>query len=184
VNHPGGTFDGTKSRPGYWYGNGLLPRVRQQGPMLQAIHVIADGTKTQPPITHDVWQWGSTSTARPYDVYPIAFTHAHWPTDMFEREERHAGWVFGQKGDGLIGLWCSEPLVPHDDILTGRELRAEGYASAWLVVCGDCATDGSLAAFMAACKAREPAFDRTALTMSVKGLDPMRWWERSEPMPS
>ncbi len=184
VNHPGGTFDGTKSRPGYWHGNGMLPRVRQQGSILQAIHVIADGTKTQPPITPDVWQWASASTARPYDVYPIAFTHAHWPADMFEREERHAGWVFGQKGEGLIGLWCSEPLVPHDDVLTGRELRAEGYASAWMIICGDCAKDRSLTAFMASCKAREPAFDRAALTMIVKGLEPLRWWERSEPMPS
>ncbi|MBC8041684.1 MAG: hypothetical protein H7Y06_14165 [Opitutaceae bacterium] len=184
VNHPGGTFDGTKSRPGYWHGNGLLPRVRQQGNLLQAIHVIADGSKTHPEITEAVWEWGNTSTVRPYEIHPISFTHAHWPSDIFEQEERTANWVFGRKGESLIGLWCSEPLIPHDDILTGRELRAESYSSAWLVICGDRAQDGSLTAFIAACVAREPAFDRTTFIMTVNGLEPLRWWERSEPMPS
>ncbi len=184
VNHPGGTFDGTKSRPGYWHGNGLLPRVRQRGSVLQAIHVIADGTKTRPEITEAVWQWGSTSSVRPYDRHPVDFVHVHWPTDSFDREVRRDGWVFGQKGTGLIGLWCSEPLVPHDDILTGRELRAEGYASAWLVICGSVAENDSLDMFMAVCEARAPAFDRKALTMSVNGEPDLRWWERSEPMPA
>lgn len=184
VNHPGGTFDGTKSRPGYWHGNGLLPRVRQNGRILQAIHVIADGRWTRPEITPDVWNWGSTSTVRPYDVHPIPFTHAHWPADAFDREVRRGGWVFGQKDGGLIGVWCSERLVAHHDVLTGRELRATGPLSAWLVVCGSVTTDGTLENFMAACEARAPGFDRVALTMSVKGEPAMRWWERAEPMPS
>ncbi|HSI10903.1 MAG TPA: hypothetical protein VK961_02610 [Chthoniobacter sp.] len=119
VNHPGGFFDGTKSRPGYWYGNGILPRVRQKGNWLQAIHVIADGTKTKPPITPDVWQWGSSSTVRPYDLYPIPFTHAHWPSDSFYRQEKRGNWMFGQKDQGLIGLWCSEPLMPMTTFLPG-----------------------------------------------------------------
>jgi hypothetical protein len=183
VNHPGGFFDGTKSRPGYWYGNGLLPRVRQKGNWLQAIHVIADGTKTKPPITPDVWQWGSASTARPYDLYPIAFTHAHWPADSFDRQEKRGNWIFGQKGSGLIGLWCSETLTPHDDVLTGRELRANGYSSAWLVICGDLEKEKSLEAFMLSCESRRPAFDRSAFTLSMAGEEKTRWWERSEPMP-
>jgi hypothetical protein len=183
VNHPGGFFDGTKSRPGYWYGNGILPRVRQKGNWVQAIHVIADGTKTKPPITPNVWQWGSTSTVRPYDLYPIAFTHAHWPADSFDRQERRGNWIFGQKSRGLIGLWCSEPLVPCDDVLTGRELRANGYVSAWLVVCGDLEKESSLESFMTSCQSRRPAFDRTDLTLSTSGGDKTRWWERSEPMP-
>ena len=83
----------------------------------------------------------------------------------------------------MIGVWCSEPLVPHDDMLTGRELRAEGHASAWLVICGDLAKDGPLGTFMAACEARAPAFDRTTFTMSVNGEPDLRWWERSEAMP-
>ena len=189
VNHPGGSFDGTKSRPGYWHGSGLLPRVRQRGRVLQAIHVIADGRWTQPEITPSVWEWGSASTVRPYDVHPVMFTHTHWPADAFDAEVRRGGWVFGRKGAGLIGLWCSEPLVAHDDVLTGRELRAEGHASAWLVVCGELgelgvAADGTWEAFMTACEAREPMFEKgRSYTMRVNGEEPLRWWERPEPMP-
>ena len=183
VNHPGGFFDGTKSRPGYWHGNGLLPRVRQQGNWLQAIHVIADGTKTKPPISMETWEWGTVASVRPYDLHPISFVHAHWPSDSFDREVRSGNWVFGQKGNGLIGLWCSEPLVPHDDILTGRELRANSYASAWLAVCGDLENDGSLEKFLAACAGRNPDFDKTKYILSMNDADPTRWWERPEPMP-
>ncbi|MFA4943467.1 MAG: hypothetical protein WC789_02055 [Lentisphaeria bacterium] len=183
VNHPGGFFDGTLSRPGYWHGNGVLPRVRQQGNWLQAIHVIPDGRQTKPAITPEAWQWPSASSVRPFALHPVAFTHAHWPADAFDREERRGNWLFGQKGRGLIGLWCSEPLVPHDDVLTGRELRANGHVSAWLVVCGDLEREGTLEAFMAACQARGPAFDRGALTLAMTGATPTRWWERSEPMP-
>lgn len=184
VNHPGGFFDGTKSRPGYWYGNGLLPRVRQGKNWLQAIYVISDGTKTEPVITPDVWEWGSASTVRPFDLHPIPFTHAHWPSDAFDREVRSGQWVFGQKGKGLVGLWCSESLVPHDDILSGRELRANSYASAWLVVCGDLDEEKSLEAFTHRCAELKPVFDREHLTLDMEGVDTTRWWERSEPMPT
>ncbi|HEY0945793.1 MAG TPA: hypothetical protein VGD81_11015 [Opitutaceae bacterium] len=183
VNHPGGFFDGTKSRPGYWHGSGNLPRVKQHANLLQAIHVIADGTQTQPEITRDAWQWPGASTVRPFAVHPIAFTHAHWPSDRFDREVTRGHWRFGQKGRGLIALWCSEPLTPHDDMLTGRELRANSYASAWLVICGDQEKEQSLDAFMAACEARRPVFNHKTYTLSVEGEEPTRWWERSEPMP-
>lgn len=184
VNHPGCFMDWAKtSRPGYWYGNGLLPRVRQKGNWLQAIYVIPDGTKAEPKITPSSWEWPGPSTARPFDLYPVVFTHAHWPADAFDREERRGHWVFGQKGRGLIGLWCSEPLVPHDDVLTRRELRANGYVSAWLVVCGDLEKEGSLESFMAACEARKPSLDRDTFTLSMQGEEPTRWWERPEPMP-
>lgn len=183
ANHPGGFFDGTKSRPGYWFGSGLLPRVRQEGNWLQAIHVIADGTKTKPEITPDVWEWAASSTARPYDLYPIDFTHLHWPSDAFEQELRVGNWIFGRKGRGLVAVWCSEPLVPHDDILTGRELRANGYSSAWLVICGDSSEEGSLQDFAFKCQKREPRFDRGDFSLHMQGTTPTRWWERSEPQP-
>lgn len=183
VNHPGGFFDGTKSRPGYWYGSGLLPRVRQEGRWLQAIHVIADGTKTKPEIAPDVWEWPATSTVRPFDLHPIDFTHLHWPADEFDQELRQGNWVFGRKGRGLVGVWCSESLVPHDDILTGRELRANGYSSAWLVICGDLGEEGSLEAFAIQCQARAPQFDRANFILGMNGATPTRWWERSEPLP-
>jgi hypothetical protein len=67
--------------------------------------------------------------------------------------------------------------------LTGRELRANGYVSAWLVVCGDLEKEGSLESFMEACEARKPSLNRSAFTLSMQGEEPTRWWERAEPMP-
>jgi len=184
VNHPGGTFDETKSRPGYWYGNGLLPRVRQRQNKLQAIYVIADGRWTHPEITPEIWSWARTHSVRPYHIHPVPFVHAHWPSDAFDRELRRGGWLFGQKGSGFIGLWCSEPLTPHDDILTGRELRAESFASAWMVICGDKEAHGSFTAFMKMCEKHAPKFDERTFTLMTTGEPPLQWWERPEPIPT
>jgi len=183
VNHPGGFFDGTLSRPGYWYGNGVLPRVRQEGNWLQAIHVLPDGTHTKPAITREVWEWAGPSTVRPYALHPIDFTHLHWPADAFDRVLCLGNWLFGGRDHGLVGVWCSEPLRPHDDILTGRELRAHGHSSAWLVICGDLRGEGSFEGFAEKCQARDPRFDRANFTLSMAGATPTRWWERSEPAP-
>ena len=53
VNHPGGTFDGSLMRPGYWYGNGVMPAVKQLEHIIGSIYVIPDN-------------------------YPIHFTLLHW----------------------------------------------------------------------------------------------------------
>lgn len=149
-NHPGGSFDRTSSRPGYWYGNGIIPRVKQDGGTLMAIYNI--------PETH-----------------PMPFTHAHWPADAFDRQEARGNWVFGQKGDGCVALWCSEPLTPHDDMLSGRELRANGLRAAWLCICGSAKESGGLEGFIKACQAQQPAFDAKGLSLKVGKGEGLTW---------
>jgi hypothetical protein len=184
ANHPGGFFDGTLSRPGYWNGNGVLPRVRQEGRWLQAIYVIPDGSVTEPPMTPAEWEWAGPSSRRPFDRHQIPFVHLYWPGDVFDRQVHKGNWLFAQKGEGLIGVWCSVPLVAHDEVLTGREWRANSHASAWLVICGDTKQDGSIEKFMADCESRHPVFDTGAYVLGMQGTTPTRWWERSEPMPT
>ncbi len=101
VNHPGATFDFSSSRPGFWYGNGFLPRTVQKGSVLAQVYNT------------------------PND-HPIPFTHAHWPCDALEESEIQTHWAFGRKGGGYVALWCSEPLTVCSEVLTDRELRAEG----------------------------------------------------------
>jgi hypothetical protein len=149
VNHPGATFDGTQSRPGYWYGNGVLPRLAQRGGMLLEIFRI--------PASH-----------------PVHFTHAHWPADAFDRQELRDHWAFGQRRSGRIALWCSRPLRRHDDVLTARELRAEGRHVAWVCLCGS-AADGDFDAFIRACTARRPQLDDAGLVLRVDGDEALRW---------
>lgn len=150
VNHPGASFDLCESRPGYWYGNGTLPRLSQRGGQLLEIFNIPD-------------------------THPIGFTHAHWPADAFDRQELDGHWAFGAKGAGYIALWCSQPLLPHNAVLMGRELRAEGRRAAWLCLCGEAATSGSFAEFCQACRAMQPAFDETRLSVQLKGRETLAW---------
>ncbi|WFB36880.1 hypothetical protein P3T73_03775 [Kiritimatiellota bacterium B12222] len=167
VNHPGGFFDGTLSRPGYWYGNGVTPRIRQEKDWVQAIYVIPDG--------EDV------NAERPDFMDPnphaIPFTHGHWPSDVFSQEICSTHWRFGLYDQGLVGLWCSEPLLPYDDVLTGREVRALGYRSAWLLICGELSAYGSLEHFAEVCQLREPRFEKESAILMMRGENPTRWGE-------
>ena len=147
VNHPGASFDQSSSRPGYWYGNGTVPRLEQREGLLVEIFAIPDD-------------------------HPMPFTHAHWPADAFDRSEVRGHWAFGARGAGAVALWCSEPLEPHDEVLTGRELRAWGRRVAWLCVCGGGADFG---AFVQSCEALSPTFDPDALTLGLAGQDPLAW---------
>ncbi|MBM4039972.1 MAG: hypothetical protein FJ290_15825 [Planctomycetes bacterium] len=144
VNHPGATFDQSQSRPGYWYGNGLLPRLSQTEGVLAEIFDIPD-------------------------AHPVGFTHAHWPSDAFDRQEVRDHWAFGQRRTGAVALWCSAPLVPHDDVLTGRELRAAGRCVAWLCVCGPAPDAEAFDAFVLSCTELSPVFDASARSLSVPG---------------
>ena len=149
ANHPGASFDESSSRPGYWYGNGALPRLAQREGLVLEMFDIPDD-------------------------HPMPFTHAHWPTDAFDRFGSDDQWVFGACGTGAVGLWCSERLTTHDEVLTGRELRAWGRRVAWVCVCGRGADfDG----FMEQCQALRPVFDAEAMTLEIAGHEPLRWAE-------
>ncbi|MCX7007176.1 MAG: hypothetical protein NTY53_07995 [Kiritimatiellaeota bacterium] len=150
VNHPGSSFDLCESRPGYWYGNGTLPRLGQRGGQVLEIFNIPD-------------------------THPIGFTHAYWSADAFDLQEVSGHWAFGVKGAGYIALWCSQPLTPHNAVLMGRELRAEGRRVAWACLCGDATTNGSFAAFCQSCRSQQPVFDETKLTVQLKGREALAW---------
>jgi hypothetical protein len=150
VNHPGASFDLCESRPGYWYGNGSLPRLAQHAGQVLEIFDI--------PETH-----------------PIPFTHAYWPAEAFDRQEVRGHWAFGAKGAGFVALWCSSALTPHNAVLTGRELRAEGRRVAWLGLCSDAKTSGSFEAFVKTCEEQQPAFDEASRTLRLNGRPALAW---------
>ena len=175
VNHPGGSFEESLSRPGYWYGNGVFPRLCQREGVLGAIYNIPDGSevaKNPMPLDNP---WPPGAWANPFEKHPIPFSHVHWPSDAFDREETHEHWLFGQKNGGCIALWCSTPLETHNEMMTGREFRAWAYRSAWVAICGGIAESGTFESFIASCIAREPEFDCGALTLRMKGAEPIFW---------
>ena len=150
VNHPGEWIDGGSARPGYWYGNGTIPRTEQRANLLMQMYSIADD-------------------------HPVPFTHAHWPTDAFDESASEGRWHFGRRGDGMVGLWCSEATEAHDQTLTGRELRAYGRQSAWLCVCGSRDEQGDLASFIERCRRLAPDFDRQTMVLRLADRTELAW---------
>lgn len=147
ANHPGHTCeDASEVRPGYWYGNGIMPALRQRDNVLGAVYVIPES-------------------------HPIGFTHLFWEQDRFDETDARNGWIFGRKGDSYIGVWCSTPLEDHDETLFGCEKRAMSRRCAYLVVCGSRTENGSFADFCTGCTARLAAFDQASGTLHCAEFD-------------
>lgn len=150
ANHPGEAADDGGMRPGYWYGNGIMPAVRQEGGLLGAVYVIDDR-------------------------HPIGFTHLFFPLEKLDRWERQGAWLFGQKGKGLVGVWCSAPLVAHHDRIFHCEQRAYARRAAYLCRCGSIEEYGSLEDFAARCRELAPRFDEAELCLTADGCFELRY---------
>lgn len=138
VNHPGQSCESaTEIRPGYWYGNTIMPALRQEGNVLGAIYAIPQNC-------------------------PIRFVHLYWDSEKFDEQCTQDRWLFGRKENSYIGIWCSADLEDHDDALFGCEKRANTSTSGWLVVCSGQSESKNFAAFTAACARRCVTFDESA----------------------
>lgn len=147
ANHPGSTVDLDSMRPGYWYGNGVMPALRQRGDTLLAVYSI--------PREH-----------------PVSFTHLYWPARQFETSSQEGHWLFGKRGKGYLAVWCSGALTPYDDVLADCEYRCEARQAAYVCICGEEARFGSFDAFKTFCQELRPAFseEQNALTAGDQKL--------------
>ena len=98
ANHPGATSEQSDMRPGYWYGNGVMPAVKQVPGKVGAVYRIPES-------------------------HPIHFTHIYCPRDRFDRVLKAGNWLLLKKDTGYMGLWCSTELTPFDDTIFHCELR-------------------------------------------------------------
>lgn len=142
TNHPGEMTDDGGMRPGYWYGNGILPAIKQQGNLLGAIYDIGED-------------------------HPIAFTHLFFPTCKFDVVSQEGSWLFGQKDGGYVAIWSSDEMVPHNDRLFECEYRVYGNQTAYLCQVGSREEFGSLNDFIYYCKQLFPVFDLPELKLST-----------------
>lgn len=143
--HPGTAVDMDGMRPGYWYGNGVMPALEQRGPVLAAVYDIPE-------------------------VHPISFTHVFWPESKFDEAAADGAWRFARVGGGYLALWCSHPLTPYDEVLAGCELRCYSRSSAYVCRMGSAESDGSFSAFRSRCAANPPAYDAREKTVSNGSL--------------
>lgn len=146
VNHPGSSCEICSTRPGYWFGNGIMPALKQVKNRLYGIYQI--------PETH-----------------PIPFTHLYWPESKFDEQIKEGGWIAGRKGNGYVAVWCSTELKPHNDQMFGCEYRADSRNAAYFCVCGSGKEYGSLEKFLEECHAMNPVYDEESGTLSAAGED-------------
>lgn len=142
TNHPGEMADDGGMRPGYWYGNGIMPAIKQQGNLLGVIYDIGED-------------------------HPIAFTHLFFPAGKFDSVSKDGQWLFGQKDGGYVAIWCSDVMVPHNDRLIDCEYRAYGTRMAYICQCGSKEEFESIGHFRDYCQTLSPAFDHSKLKLSA-----------------
>ena len=123
VNHPGGSCESCTTRPGYWFGNGIMPALKQVKEVLCAIYRI--------PETH-----------------PIPFTHVYWPSSRFSYEIIEETWLAGSAGGGYVALWCSDPFTAYDDLMFHCEYRVKSRDTAYVCICGSRKDYGRISAGM------------------------------------
>ncbi len=147
VNHPGGSCEAmSEVRPGYWYGNGIMPALRQEKNALGIVYVIPD-------------------------THPIGFTHLYWNSKKFDETAEKGNWLFGRKGTGYIGVWCSGLMIDHNDVLFECEKRTYGKKIAYLCVCGSERENGSYEGFVKHCMNRNIQFKEENHTLSCKEFE-------------
>ncbi len=148
TNHPANSGMTEAHAPGFWRGNGVLPRVAQWKDALVAVYNLPD----------DDW---------------MGFTHAYFPTVAFDayaiREDAQGHpWAFAQKGSGYLALTAAQGFT----LMTQgpgayRELRSPGARNVWLCAMGRAALDGEFEMFQESVLALPVTFDDLAISLTT-----------------
>ncbi len=148
TNHPANSGMTEAHAPGFWRGNGVLPRVAQWKDALVAVYNLPD----------DDW---------------MGFTHAYFPTVAFDayaiREDAQGHpWAFAQKGSGYLALTAAQGFT----LMTQgpgayRELRSPGARNVWLCAMGRAALDGEFETFQESVLALPVAFGKLGVTLTT-----------------
>jgi len=145
TNHPGGTCEDSSMRPGFWYGNGVIPAIRQEANRIGIVYHIPD-------------------------EHPVNFTHAYFPAAKFTETIITDNWLFGRKKNGYLALWCSVSMEAASDWLFDCEFRSYGNNVAYYCICEKAGSFNSIDDFIKAVKAAPPVFDSEAKSLTAGGL--------------
>lgn len=142
VNHPGSFCDASGMRPGYWHGNGVLPALKQVHGMIGMIYWI--------PKEH-----------------PVSFTHIYCPKKRFDQVKEEAHWIFMQKKQGYMALWCSEERESYNDMIFECEMRVYSELTAYICVCRHASDYRSFEEFIDEMKQLKIQFDRDSKELMI-----------------
>lgn len=145
TNHPGGTCEDSSMRPGFWYGNGVIPAIRQEENRIGIVYRIPDD-------------------------HPIHFTHAYFPAAKFTETVITDHWLFGRKKEGFLALWCSAAMEAASDWLFGCEYRSYGDQVAYYCICEKAGRFSGMDAFIKAVKAAPPVFEPVSGSLTAGNM--------------
>ncbi len=147
VNHPGGSSEEMPEiRPGYWYGNGSTPALKQEKNILGAIYEI--------PKEH-----------------PISFTHLYFPKPLFDEVSEEEHWICGRKKESFVAVWCSNTLCDFDEVLYDCEKRAYGSRMAYVCICKSKEEYGSFEEFIFDVQSRKITFSKESAVLKLQEFE-------------
>ncbi|MGD7789026.1 alpha/beta fold hydrolase [Propionibacteriaceae bacterium Y1700] len=112
--------------PSAWVGNGIMPDVAQH----EGVLLVRHDNRGRP---------GLLERGR------LRLSHLHWPRGRFDETIESGHRLVGRAGESLIGVLALRPVRDG----SRDEVISDGIDTAWAVICGDTARDGSLAEFSA-----------------------------------
>ncbi|MDX1996048.1 MAG: hypothetical protein SF029_26955, partial [bacterium] len=135
TNYPGNSQEHGNARPNFWAGSARLPQVT-------------------------LWEKAVLCLYRFEPNIGLGFSHAYFPTAMFEEWAIEGQWAFARFGEGYIALWGDGNLVlTETGRHAGQEVRSNGGGHAWVCRVDDAAGAGSFAQFRQRMQAHSPHAD-------------------------
>jgi hypothetical protein len=123
TSHPTCMSENLAHQPGFWLGNGVLPRVAQWKDLLIAVYNLPEQ------------DW-------------LGFTHAYFPIFAFDKHVFSNGWAFATKGSGYLALTSARGFELVKRGPDGyRELRSYAQKNVWVCQMGRQSTDGTFEEF-------------------------------------
>jgi hypothetical protein len=148
INHPGDLKVWGGSRPSYWAGNGINPRVAQYDNVALMLFDL-------------------TSQA-----HAIRFTHAFLPVELCDEVVVGTNWIFARVADGYVGIYGSSALQSlQQGLFAGMEWRMHAERAGWLMIAGSANTHGGFSAFRESCFVLAPHFDADAVSLTLDHPD-------------
>ena len=123
--HPAWSSEQAAHPSTYWRGNGALPRVAQWKAALLAVYNLPEESS-------------------------LGFTHAYFPTAVFDEFTLVDGWAFARKGNAFLAITTSQGIqLLERGMYARRELRSYGRQNVWFCQLGRAAIEGNFSAFQA-----------------------------------
>lgn len=145
--HPAIEKDVEKQSPNYWVGYGHFPHVAQDKNVSLAIYNLPEKKGIM-------------------EADLLYYTHAYFPTEMFDTVLMEDNYAFGKKGDTYAAFIGLNELKLREE--TTDNLIQVGKQSYWITEAGCLKDDGSFEDFIERVQSNEVAFDKESLQLKYE----------------